>query len=197
MDIEKRFNLMFDTYKNQTKFNIILLLLEHEKLNVTQMGKYLGVSRSNLYQTVSQLVKDGILKKPVVVTRKNYVEKYYSLDHDFFNSLELPQILDQITTMTVEETRAIFRAFLMGHTFNLALISEKISQASDEQVLELRDALARQDAVMLYSVHHTENYPGVGKNLKGILDELERNSKLKQAEKGPLMRLMILALPFI
>lgn len=197
MDVEERFNLMFETYKNQTKMSIIFLLVEHEKMTVTEMSKYMEVSRSNLYQTVSQLVSDKILLKPEVIPKKNYVEKFYSLNPEFFASVDWAEFESQLSTMSADETRAVLKASLASQTFNLAMLTEKLSHATDDSVLKIRDAWAKQEAIILYSLHHRQNYPGVEGNLKKIVEELQKKPEKELTEEGPVIRLMILALPYI
>jgi predicted transcriptional regulator len=76
------------SFQNPTKLSIMLLLTQKKEMTVTQMSAYIGVTRANLYQTVCELVKDGMVSEPHVQVKKNYVEKYYHLNSVVFKAID-------------------------------------------------------------------------------------------------------------
>ena len=61
---------LIESFRNQSKLSILIILLQDGKMTATQMAKIIGTSRSNMYQNLKEMVEDGILKEPEVVVKK-------------------------------------------------------------------------------------------------------------------------------
>ena len=84
MDQNQRIETLLSAISNRTKLSIITLLVRRKRMTVTQMSKLIGTTRSNLYQTIGDLVSSGIINGPEAVVNRNYVEKYYTLNVLYF-----------------------------------------------------------------------------------------------------------------
>ncbi len=197
MEQKGDFEILSKTFSNPTKLNIVLLLTEHERMTVTQMAQYLSVSRSNIYHFVAQMVSDGILNEPEVVAKKNYVEKYYTLNTKKIDFSE-EDWEKGLNKMSVEELRSMISSALMGYSMNLKLSAEQISQTSDEEMQKLRDWLLNMPATLMYSTMRMSTVQNIKKHLQALSDELERSSKEHEGEKSKdVARLNVVFLPFL
>ena len=88
MDQNQQIETLLSAISNRTKLSIITLLVRRKRMTVTQMSKLIGTTRSNLYQTIGDLVSSGIVNEPEVVVRRNYVEKFYTLNEPVFRELD-------------------------------------------------------------------------------------------------------------
>ena len=82
--MDEKYTDILNVLRNQTKMKIVTLLINYKKMTVTGMAKYIKTTRSNLYQIMTELVSSGIVNEPEIKPKKNYVEKYYSLNKDYF-----------------------------------------------------------------------------------------------------------------
>ncbi|MFG1414729.1 MAG: ArsR family transcriptional regulator [Thermoplasmataceae archaeon] len=139
-----RYEILLEAYRNPTKFRIILLLSEHSKMTVTDMAKSVKVSRSNLYHFIAQMVKDGIVKPPEVIPRKNYVEKFYRLNEEMFKAEEIKEWEKPILSATTEEIKETVSSILMGYSMILSLIADRIAASGDDDTESLRKWLIEQ-----------------------------------------------------
>ena len=196
MKKEERLQRLMDSYMNNTKMSIILLLAEAKKMTVTQMAKHIKVSRSNLYHFVSQLVDDEILNKPEVVPKDNYVEKYYTLNESLFKEEQWNEIEKSFETLGPGEVRSILSSFLLGQSFNLKMLAEKILVSGDDELLKIKESLMSGEAFLGYSVSNIGNHPGMKKKLQGLGEEFERESA-ESHPNNPIIRYLFLALPYL
>src|SRR5215472_7386120 len=104
--------VLFNALENPTKLNIIFLLSRHEKMTVTQMAEHVHVGRPNLYHFVNEMVKDGLLLKPEVQVKRNYVEKYYQLNRKVFESQNQAEHKRLTRAASPEKLNSIIRSGL-------------------------------------------------------------------------------------
>lgn len=197
METEEKFRKVLDSFKNNTKLSIIFLLAENESMTVTQMSEHIDVSRSNLYHFVSQLVEDGILNKPEIIPKKNYVEKYYTLNAELFGAVQWDELESHFASMSNEEVRELLRGFLIGQAFNLQMLAERVRVASDGQIEKFKEAMLKQDAFMAYSISQVGDHPDFHDILKRIMEEMEKVNPEKSKKKDELVRSLILVLPYL
>ena len=195
MQPKDKYSLMLETYSNPTKMKIILLLAENEEMTVTQMASHIAVSRSNLYHFVKQMVKDGILNNPSVRPKDNYVEKYHSLNQDFFSTIQLEALRDHFNTMSTDEIRNLFRSLMMGYSFNFMMLADKLGNAESETLEKFKEAYMNHNAIVINSYTHMGNYPLVEEYLRKAMEEFEKPSA--DLKDNPRLRIMILSLPYI
>lgn len=195
MNSKDKYEVLIDTYSNQTKMKIIFLLAENEEMTVTQMSSHIDVSRSNLYHAVKQMVQNGILKEPSVRPKDNYVEKFYSLNQEFFGTIDWENLAGSFGTLSTEQVRNLFRSVLMSYAFNLMMLSEKLEYTDPETIDNLKSSFINQAAITLYSSTHVGSYPKAEEHLKKVMDEFGKPSI--PADDRPRLRIMILSLPYI
>ncbi|EQD54398.1 transcription regulator [mine drainage metagenome] len=66
----KNYKILIDAFRSHTKLSIIMILTQKGKMTVTQMSKFLGTTRSNLYQAVSELTSLDIIEIAEIKSRK-------------------------------------------------------------------------------------------------------------------------------
>lgn len=195
MEPEDKYKLLIDTYSNQTKMKIIFLLADEAEMTVTQMASHIDVSRSNLYHFVRQMVDDGILTKPSVRPKDNYVEKYYRLNPEFFNTLEWEHLAQQFTDLSAENFRSLYRSVLISYSFNLMLLAEKVESADSQTLEQLKDSFLKREAISVYSSTHIGGYPRVEEHLREAMDCFEKPPV--PSDDNPRLRILILTVPYI
>lgn len=197
MNTKEKFTGLPDAYRNQTKMSIIFLLAENEKMTVTQMSKHISVSRANLYHFVSQMVEEKILNEPEIRPKKNYVEKYYSLNSELFGAIQWGKLEEVFGKMSVDEVRELLKSFLIGQAFNLSILAEKVQRASDDQIEKLKNALLVQEAFIVYSISSLGAHPDINNHLREIMGEFEKESPKETPPDVPLVRTLFLVLPYL
>lgn len=197
MDPLERFDIISKTYSNPTKIGIILLLLENNRMTVTQMEKYLGVSRSNIYHFTAQMVSDGILNEPEVVPKKNYVEKYYTLNVEMIEFKE-EDWEEGFNTMSVDALRVMLSSALLGYSMDLKFHAERLSKASDEEIIRLKDWFYEMPFSLLYSTMSSMGTKEAKRLLSTMTKELMESSKKREEKDGEdIAKLMIVFLPYL
>ena len=129
-----RLEKLFDVLSSQTKSHIIALLALGGKMTVTQISKHINTSRSNLYQAISDLQEQGFVNPPEIIVRRNYVEKYYSLNDSAFNGSSAGEMGEEFKKMSPDKLRNLMATFLLSQSLNLKVIAQEIIKASDEDV---------------------------------------------------------------
>ncbi len=195
MDTDERYRILIDAYSNPTKLKVIFILAENDELTVTQMASRIDVSRANLYHFVKQMVGDGLLNSPSVRPKENYVEKYYSLNSEFFGVIEWENMAERLKSLTTEQIRSVFRSMLISHAFNLHLLAEKLEVADSGTIDKLKGAFIDREALSVYASTRVGAYPELGKHLKTAVDELSNPEEGDGT--GPRVRVLILSLPYI
>jgi DNA-binding transcriptional ArsR family regulator len=189
-------NSLFQAMQNPTKLSIILLLLQHGRMTVTQMAKHINVSRANLYHFVQELQNEGILTKPESIVRGNYVEKYYKLNSpiDYAGS----EIQDRITEANPEEMRNLTSSFLLSLSLQLRLYAEQVSKASTEELLNLLDVIKNERMLLTFYLLSDEKYEYIVSEIKKILEDANksfRDGEKKMITDQNASRLILVALP--
>ncbi len=131
---QDRLDRLFEVLSSQTKSHIIALLAIGGKMTVTQISKHIKTSRSNLYQAISDLQEQGFVNPPEIVVRKNYVEKYYSLNESAFNENAGCEMAEEFKKMSPDKFRNLVATFLLSQSLNLKVIAQEILNVSDEDV---------------------------------------------------------------
>ena len=194
MEKEGKFEALANAYRNPTKFSIIVLLAEHGKMTVTQMSKYVKVSRPNLYHYVSQLVDDGILNIPESVVKKNYVEKYYSLNEELINEGSNEKWDEFITNKSPGEVRELLSSVLMGYSMILSMAAENIAHSSDSVIAKLVNKLKKGVGwTASYSLLGKGSTERIGPHVKKLQENLYEGTSDEVHES----RLLLVFLPVL
>ena len=194
-----RYEILLEAYRNPTKFRIILLLSEHSKMTVTDMAKSVKVSRSNLYHFIAQMVKDGIVKPPEVIPRKNYVEKFYRLNEDMFKAEEIKEWEKPILSATTEEIKETVSSILMGYSMILSLIADRIAASGDDDTESLRKWLIEQTPnTISYALMPMRTSNKIDPILKELWSAFSEETKENDSKDSTAWsRLMLVYLPML
>jgi predicted transcriptional regulator len=167
-------SVILNTLQNPTKLGVLFLLMRHPKLTVTQMSKDIGVSKANLYHFVGQMVKEGLLSKPEVAVRGNYVEKYYRLQWKALASVDPADQKKKVKVMNPEQQREILQSFVASVSLVSRLLAEEIRR-SDKGTLERIHQAFQSDLVsMSYMVLPDSLYEQMIRKLNGVVEETRK-----------------------
>ncbi len=136
--MEERYREVLNVYRNPTKTKIITLLINNKKMTVTGMAKYIKTTRSNLYQIMSELVSIGMVNDPEIRPKKNYVEKYYSLNEDYF-AFHDEKIDDEIMGLPDDQYRDTLASFLMAQSLNLGIMASAVENMPVKDIRGIRE----------------------------------------------------------
>ncbi len=178
METENKYNVMINAFRNPTKLKIITLLTNHDKMTVTGMSKYIKTTRSNIYQNISELLKNNIVLEPEIKVKKNYVEKYYRLNNDFFDLDEF-EIEDKILKLSNDDFRNLSKSFFLAQSMNLNILAEEIDNVSDENIDNIKTDV-KNKIIMTYgsvSDKFSLELTRVYKNFIKKYDEENKNNK--------------------
>ncbi|MCL5804118.1 MAG: ArsR family transcriptional regulator [Candidatus Thermoplasmatota archaeon] len=196
---QNRYEILSDLFRNPTKFRIIMLLTEQERMTVTQMSKVIKVSKSNLYHFISQMVQQGLVLEPEVIPKKNYVEKFYRLNEDMFRAEDPKEWEKILLGATNNEIKEVVSSVLMGYSMTLSFIADRIANSDDSEGENLRKWLIEQTPYTLtYSVMSKKTTTKV----KPILRQL-RQALIESGEDGgstfntSVSRLLVVFLPML
>ena len=146
---QNRYEILSDLFRNPTKFRIIMLLTEQERMTVTQMSKVIKVSKSNLYHFISQMVQQGLVLEPEVIPKKNYVEKFYRLNEDMFRAEDPKEWEKILLGATNNKIKEVVSSVLMGYSMTLCFIADRVANSDDSDCENLRNWLIEQTAYTL------------------------------------------------
>lgn len=196
---QNRYEILSDLFRNPTKFRIIMLLTEQERMTVTQMSKVIKVSKSNLYHFISQMVQQGLVLEPEVIPKKNYVEKFYRLNEDMFRAEDPKEWEKILLGATNNEIKEVVSSVLMGYSMTLSFIADRIANSDDSEGENLRKWLIEQTPYTLtYSVMSKKTTTKV----KPLLRQL-RQALIESGEDGgstfntSVSRLLVVFLPML
>ena len=190
------YDALIRTYTNPTKMSILFLLAGNEKMTVTTMAKYVNVSRSNLYHYVSQLVDDGLLNEPEVVPRKNYVEKYYTLNRETFKSIDAREYTKRMKTLDSSEMKAPISSTLIAHSVQLMLAAENVSKAGPKLLKIVSEWMLAYPYSMTFSTLNASSVDIAYSHIEGMYQEMTtKNQKEEDLQSQEIGLLAISLLP--
>lgn len=148
MKSDSNIDTLLTAFLNRTKLAIITLLIHRRRLTVTQMSRYLSTTRSNLYQTISDLLESGIIRGPESVVKKNYVEKYYTLNEAMFSDLDTEKWKDRLKRMDPTQGKKLISSFLLAQSIRLQIMSQEVEMA-DDKATRIIEEMFVSDRIML------------------------------------------------
>jgi predicted transcriptional regulator len=188
------YKILLNTLANPTKLGILMLLTHHPKMTVTQMSKFIGVSKANLYHFVGQMMEDGILSKPETLVKRNYVEKYYRLDEKFFQALDPAQQRKRLKAAGPEELKTILQSTLVSLGLDFRLMAEEIAKADDKTLKQIAKSVAEEQITLSYSILSDKTYDQILAEIKKMNKTIsEAESREKPSLQGN--RVIIVGLP--
>ncbi len=183
------YDLLLDALGNTTKTSILLLLSRKKKLTVTQMSRFINVTRSNLYHFVGEMVRDGLLAEPEVVVRKNHIEKYYSQNPAFWKAMD-PFEQDRYLNekLTPEEGRKLLQSTFLSLSLQFRMYADEFSNASDAEVQRAAAQFEKQRLMIsIWSVSdsiYDMVLPMFRKILEKVVDEEDRRPEARGLPGG-------------
>ena len=166
--------VLFKVLENPTKLNIILLLSRYSRMTVTQMAEHVRVGRPNLYHFVNEMVKDGLLLGPEAEVKRNYVEKYYRLNRELFESRNETERKRLLKASSPSKLNSILRSSLAAFGLELRLIAEEFARADKKTSGRIAEAVADERIAMSYSILSGEAYDYVLSEIRKIAKTVEK-----------------------
>jgi DNA-binding Lrp family transcriptional regulator len=128
-----------------------MLLAENERMTVTQMSKFTKVTRANLYRAVSEMVSEGLLLKPEVRVKGNYVEKFYRLNETMFEGMDSTEERRGIDTLSSEDSVAMLRSIFEALSVQYRILAEQVKSADAEERTRIADFFKEKRGIFAYS----------------------------------------------
>ena len=190
---------LVESFRNQTKLSIIIILFQKGKLTATQMSKIIGTSRSNLYQNLKEMVEDGILGEPESKVRKNYVEKYYYPNTEIFERFSQEDQEKALIDKTPEELKEYLISALNSQILRLRIIAREIEMMSRKESEKIRDMYFYDQMLFSNSWVKKETYEMVIKHLREIVYKLidEEDAKTENHTEEDKYNLILIGIPKI
>jgi len=182
-----------DAMENPTKLKIIFLLMKNSKLTVTQMSKYIGVSKANLYHFTAQMVRDKLLSKPEVVVKGNYVEKYYSLEWGALESINAVE--RRMKSLKPEEQRVILQTFLVSATLVSRMLADELDRTDGKTLAKINSAYRNNMINTSYFLLPDDVYAEAIKKLNRATEEILEIYSKKGRHSKEQNRVIILGVP--
>ena len=197
---QDRLEKLFDVMSSQTKSHIIALLALSGKMTVTQISKHIKTSRSNLYQAISDLQEQGFVNPPDIVVRKNYVEKYYSLNDSAFNQKTAGEMNEEFKKMSPDKLRNLMATFLLSQSLNLKVIAQEIMSVSDEDMMRAVEDGTKSNLNLSFSTLSNEHFSMGVEKLKPFMDYVDTPENFKpedmnEKKDGDHNMILVVAIP--
>ncbi len=197
---QDRLEKLFDVMSSQTKSHIIALLALSGKMTVTQISKHIKTSRSNLYQAISDLQEQGFVNPPDIVVRKNYVEKYYSLNDSAFNQTTAGDMNEEFKKMSPDKLRNLMATFLLSQSLNLKVIAQEIMSVSDEDMMRAVEDGTKSNLNLSFSTLSNEHFSMGVEKLKPFMDYVDTPENFKpedmnEKKDGDHNMILVVAIP--
>ena len=179
---QDRLEKLFDVMSSQTKSHIIALLAIGGKMTVTQISEHIKTSRSNLYQAISDLQEQGFVNPPEIVVRKNYVEKYYSLNNEAFNEKNAGEMNEEFKKMSPDRLRRLMATFLLSQSLNLKVIAQEIMNVPDEDMMKAVEDGTHSQLSLSFSSLSDDSYSRVVEQLKPFMNYIDNPENFKKED---------------
>ncbi len=174
---------LIESFRSQSKLSIIIVLLQNGKMTATQMAKIIGTSRSNMYQSLKEMVEDGILRKPEIKVKKNYVEKYYYPNTELLDDFSLKQQEELLNKKSPEELRDYLISGINSEILRLKIIARQIEMKSDDELRRRFDSLFFDQVLFSNSWLSRKTYEYMVKRIKEIFEEYYKNQETEKKQE--------------
>jgi predicted transcriptional regulator len=201
MGMDNFYEKLNKLYESSTNLLIIYLLLENESMTVTEMSKNLNMTRSNLYRSVKNLVKENVIHEKSSLIEKNYVKKYYELNLEFFKGIDTTEQLNSIKKLDPVRISNILSSFFKAQAAYLNLQAQKLDKLSLDEMKNLQNNIMDNgnNFLLSFSSLSNESYLKVIEKLKKILNEMEKEDKTTDSKNLKIgdNTVLLLAMPVI
>ncbi len=174
---------LIESFRSQSKLSIIIVLLQNGKMTATQMAKVIGTSRSNMYQSLKEMVEDGILRKPEIKVKKNYVEKYYYPNTELLDDFSLKQQEELLNKKSPEDLRDYLISGINSEILRLKIIARQIEMKSDDELRRRFDSLFFDQVLFSNSWLSRKTYEYMVKRIKEIFEEYYKNQETEKKQE--------------
>ena len=190
---------LIESFRNQSKLSILIVLLKDGKMTATQMAKIIGTSRSNIYQNLKEMVEDGILKEPEVVVKKNYVEKYYYPNTKLLDDFSEKQQMDLMTKKSPDELREYLISGINSEILRLKIIARKIEMKSNDEVRRDFDSQFFDQILFTNSWLSRKSYEHMVNRIRETFDDFYKDDKKvkEKDEEEERYNLILIGIPKI
>ncbi|MFG1449100.1 MAG: winged helix-turn-helix transcriptional regulator [Thermoplasmataceae archaeon] len=190
---------LIESFRNQSKLSILIILLQDGKMTATQMAKIIGTSRSNIYQNLKEMVEDGILKEPEVVVKKNYVEKYYYPNTKLLDDFSEKQQMDLMTKKSPDELREYLISGINSEILRLKIIARKIEMKSNDEVRRDFDSQFFDQILFTNSWLSRKSYEYMVNRIRETFDDFYKDDKKvkEKDEEEEKYNLILIGIPKI
>jgi DNA-binding Lrp family transcriptional regulator len=190
---------LIESFRNQSKLSILIILLQDGKMTATQMAKIIGTSRSNIYQNLKEMVEDGILKEPEVVVKKNYVEKYYYPNTKLLDDFSEKQQMDLMTKKSPDELREYLISGINSEILRLKIIARKIEMKSNDEVRRDFDSQFFDQILFTNSWLSRKSYEYMVNRIRETFDDFYKDDKKvkEKDEEEERYNLILIGIPKI
>ncbi len=190
---------LIESFRNQSKLSILIILLQDGKMTATQMAKIIGTSRSNMYQNLKEMVEDGILKEPEVVVKKNYVEKYYYPNTKLLDDFSEKQQMDLMTKKSPDELREYLISGINSEILRLKIIARKIEMKSNDEVRRDFDSQFFDQILFTNSWLSRKSYEYMVNRIRETFDDFYKDDKKvkEKDEEEERYNLILIGIPKI
>ena len=132
---------LIDTLKNPTRASIFFQLAKKPESTATEISKNLGEDVDVVYYHLKLLRKAGLISKPRVVVKGNYLEKYYSIRSDFKEKLmrSIEKLVVKEKELSPEEFRKMLIALLTVIQSILASSIKRIEKIDQKIINKMKE----------------------------------------------------------
>ena len=132
---------LIDTLKNPTRASIFFQLAKKPESTATEISKNLGEDVDVVYYHLKLLRKAGLISKPRVVIKGNYLEKYYSIRSDFKEKLmrSIEKLVVKEKELSPEEFRKMLIALLTVIQSILASSIKRIEKIDQKIINKMKE----------------------------------------------------------
>ncbi|WP_292319379.1 winged helix-turn-helix domain-containing protein [Caldisphaera sp.] len=179
MDETNLADSLLKAFKNPTKLSIIALLFKNKEMTVTQISKILKTTRSNLYQSIKDLLKEKIILISRVQITKNYVEKYYKINEELFNKVKRINLMEKIKETNENDFRELMISFLVMNSFISNVFIQELKIASSEELNSYKEKFLNGLITVYFSTLNEEEAKDFNKIFYTFMDKIEKEENLK------------------
>ncbi|WP_297214925.1 winged helix-turn-helix domain-containing protein [Thermoplasma sp.] len=175
-EITRNIDLLLKNFSNRTRLMIISLIIKNGPMTVTDLSKVIKTSRSNLYQLIKDMLSDGVIVQSKTEVKKNYVEKYYSINESLFASVKSEDLRKAITIMDDESFRNLLISFLTTASAMMSIAAEQISIATEDDMRNYREEINGDHMIMSFASLSKENMAKYSKMHAEFMSRIENEN---------------------
>ncbi|MGC8566964.1 MAG: winged helix-turn-helix domain-containing protein [Caldisphaera sp.] len=191
---DKIIEKLLKIFKNPTKLSIIALLIKNKEMSVTQISKILNTTRSNLYQSIKDLLNDKIILLSRIQVNKNYVEKYYKLNFDLLDRVKSANLMEAIKKSSIEDFKDLTISFLIINSLISNILIDDLKRSSENKIKEFKEKWLNNNIYISMSFLTISDEEA--KEFSSIIDKFINKVELNKETKIESHLLLVLLFPW-